>query len=60
MNSYKKYMDVSRSILKNFNDNQFGDVIKNILIKIFDVYYLERYIQMYNIDNVVKIQYEYV
>ena len=54
MNSYKNYIDVLRSILKNFNDNQFDDIIKNILIKIFDVYYLERDIQMYNIDNVFK------
>ena len=54
VNSYKNYIDVLRSILKNFNDNQFDDIIKNILIKIFDIYYLERNIQMYNIDNVFK------
>ena len=54
INSYKNYVDVLRSILKNFNDNQFDDIIKNILIKIFDVYYLERDIQMYNVDNVFK------
>ena len=42
MNSYKNYIDVLRSILKNFDDNQFDDIIKNILIKIFDVYFLER------------------
>ena len=30
------------------------DIIKNILIKIFDIYYLERDIQVYNIDNVFK------
>ena len=54
MNSYKNYIDVLRSILKNFNDNQFDDIIKNILINIFDVYFLERDIQQYNIDNVFK------
>ena len=54
MNSYKNCIDVLRSILKNFNDNQFDDTIKNILIKIFDVYFLERDIQQYNIDNVFK------
>ena len=54
MNSYKNYMDVLRHILKNFDDNEFNDIIKNILIKIFDIYYLERDIQQYNIDNVFK------
>ena len=54
MNSYKNYIDVLRSILKNFNDNQFDDIIKSILIKIFDSYYLERDIQQYNIDNIFK------
>ena len=54
MNSYKNYIDVLRHILKNFDDNEFNDIIKNILIKIFDIYYLERDIQLYNIDNVFK------
>ena len=54
MNSYKNYMDVLRNVLKNFDDNEFNDIIKNILIKIFDIYYLERDIQLYNIDNVFK------
>ena len=42
MNSYKNYIDVLRHILKNFDDNEFNHIIKNILIKIFDIYYLER------------------
>ena len=42
MNGYKNYIHILRCILKNFDDNQFDDVIKNILIKVFDVYYLER------------------
>ena len=54
MNSYKNYIDVLRHMLKNFDDNEFNDIIKNILIKIFDIYYLERSIQIYNIDNVFK------
>ena len=52
MNTYKNYVNVLRSILKNFSNDQFDDIIKNILIKIFDLYYLEMDIQMYNIDNV--------
>ena len=54
MNSYKNHIHVLRTILRNFDDNQFDDIIKNILIKKFDVYYLERHIQQYNIDNVYK------
>ena len=54
MNNYKNYMDVLRSILKNFNDEQFNDIIRNILINTSDIYYLERDIQKYNIDNVFK------
>ena len=54
INSYKNYIDVLRSILKNFNDDQFDDIIRKILIKIFDNYYLQTDIQKYNIDNVFK------
>ena len=54
MNSYKNYIDVLRHILENFDDNEFDHIIKNISIKIFDIYYLERDIQLYNIDNVFK------
>ena len=54
MNSYKNHIDVLRHILKNFDDNQFDHIIKNILTKIFDIYYLERDIQLYDIDNVFK------
>ena len=52
MNSYKNHIDVLRNILKNFSDtDEFDDIIKYILIKIFDIYYLERDIQLYNINN---------
>ena len=55
MKSYKNYVDVLRNILKNFNNtDEFDDIIKYVLIKIFDIYYLERDIQSYNIDNVFK------
>ena len=54
INSYQKYINVLRHILKNFDDNEFDHIIKNVLIKIFDIYYLERDIQLYNIDYVFK------
>ena len=55
MKSYKNYIDFLRNILKNFRDtDEFNDIIKYILIKVFDTYYLERNIQLYNIDNVFK------
>ena len=47
------YIEILKIIVKNFN-NQCDDIIKNILIKIFDIYYLERDIQKHNIDNVFK------
>ena len=46
------YIEILKIILKN--DENFEDMIKNILIKIFDTYFLERDIQKYNIDNVFK------
>ena len=47
----EKYIE----ILKDFNDDDdFILIIKTILIKIFDMYYLERNIQLYNIDNLFK------
>ena len=55
MKNYENYINVLRNILKNFdNSNEFNNTIKNILAKIFDVYYLERDIQLYNLDNVFK------
>ena len=47
------YIEILKIILKNF-DSQCDDIIKNILIKIFDIYYLDRDIQKYNIDNIFK------
>ena len=51
----EKYIEILKSISKNFNDDDdFILIIKTILIKIFDIYYLERNIQLYNIDNLFK------
>ena len=47
------YVDILKIILKNF-DSECDDIIKNILIKIFDIYYSDRDIIKYNIDNVFK------
>ena len=47
------YIEILKIISKNFN-NQCNEIIKNILIKIFDIYYLDRDIQKYNTDNVFK------
>ena len=47
------YIEILKIMLKN-NTNEYDDIIKNILIKIFDIYYLDRDIQTYNIDNIFK------
>ena len=51
----EKYIDLLRVIIKNFSNNEFDDIIKRILSKIFDHYYLNRndkYIHC--IDNLIK------
>ena len=50
------YMDTCIEVLKIIlkNDENFEDMIKNILIRIFDIYFLERDIQKYYIDNIFK------
>ena len=48
------YIEILKNILKNGKNDEFDDIIKNILIKTFDFYYLDRDIQKYNIDNVFK------
>ena len=50
MNSY---IDVLKFMLKN-NTNEYDDIIKNILFKIFDDYYSNRDKMEYNIDNIFK------
>ena len=50
-----KYIEILKNILKIFNnDEDFILIIKIILIKIFDMYYLERNNQIYNLDNLFK------
>ena len=44
------YIEVLKIILKNYEE--FKDIINTILIKIFDLYFLERNSINYNIDNV--------
>ena len=48
------YIDILKNIIKNDNIEEFDDIIKNILVKIFDIYYLDRMVESYNIDNVFK------
>ena len=51
----KEYTEILKNILKNFSDDEdFILIIKSILIKTFDIYYLERNVQAYNIDNLFK------
>ena len=51
----EKYIEILKNILKNFNnDEDFILIIKIILIKILDIYYLERNTQIYNLDNLFK------
>ena len=54
MNTYRNYIDLLRNILKNFDNNEFDDVIKNILIKIFDEYYMNRNDKIYCLHNLFK------
>ena len=54
MNIYKNYIDLLRFIFKNFDNNEFDDIIKNILIKIFDEYYMNRNDKIYCLDNLFK------
>ena len=34
MNTYKNYIDLLRNMFKNFDNNEFNDVIKKILSKL--------------------------
>ena len=54
MNTYKNYIDLLRNILKNFEYNEFDGVINNILIKIFEEYYMNRNDKIYCQDNLYK------
>ena len=54
MNTYKNYFNLLRNILKNFDNNEYGSIIKNILSKIFNEYYMNRNNKIYCIDNLYK------
>ena len=54
MNTYKNYIDLLRNILKNFDNNEFNYVIKKILSKVFDEYYIDRNNKIYCSDNLYK------
>ena len=47
----KGYIEILKIMLKN-NTNEYDDIIKNLLFKIFDDYYSNRDKMKYNIDNV--------
>ena len=49
----KDYIEILKIMLKN-NINEYDDIIKNLLFKIFDDYYSNRDKMKYNIDNVFK------
>ena len=51
----ENYIDLLRNIVKNFKySNEFDDIIKRILDKIFNNYYVNREKHIYNIDNLYK------
>ena len=51
----ENYIDLLRNIIKNFKySNEFDDIIKRILDKIFNNYYVNREKYIYNIDNLYK------
>ena len=48
------YVDLLRSILKNFDNNEFDNVIKKILSTLFDDYYMNRNKYIWCIDSLYK------
>ena len=54
MNTYENYIDLLRNILKNFDNNEFDYVIKKILIRIFNDYYMNRDNNVWCIDNLCR------
>ena len=50
----EKYIDLLRVIIKNFDNNEFDDIIKRILITLFDDYHMNRNKYMWCIDNLYK------
>ena len=54
MNTYKNYIDLLRNILKNFDNNEFDLIVKYVLSKIFNEYYMNRNDKIYCLDNLYK------
>ena len=54
MNNHKNYVDILKKILKNFDNDKFNYVIKNILSTVFNDYYMNRNDKIYCIDNLYK------
>ena len=53
----EKYIDLLRFIIKNFDikkNNEFDNMIKYIINKIFDEYYHNRNKSVYCIDNLIR------
>ena len=51
----EKYIDLLRVIIKNFDNIEFDDIIKRILITLFDDYYMNRNDKyIYCIDSLYK------
>ena len=53
----EKYIDLLRFIIKNFDikkNNEFDNMIKYIINKIFDKYYHNRNKSVYCIDNLIR------
>ena len=48
------YIDLLRNIVKNFDNNEFDNVIKKILSTLFDDYYMNRNKNIWCIDNLYK------
>ena len=57
MNTYRNYIDLLRNILKNFDNNEFDSMIKNILSKVLDDYDMDRNNKIYCLDNLYKKYY---
>ena len=57
MNTYKDYIELLRNILKNFDNGEFDSIIKKILTKIFNDYYMNRDNYVWFIDNLYKKYY---
>ena len=59
MDNYKNYINLIKSVLKNFTDlNYIPEFMEKILPLIFDEYLQNRDNKIYNIDNLFRIYYK--